>query len=455
VSGGLVARARALALGRAVLPVADRVLGQRMMARFRYLDAAQWWPHERVLEARDALLAHVVRTAASEVELYRELYADAGVDPIDVRSATDLAALPVVEKAQLRDGFPPRTTRPTGQTTYNECSAGSTGEPLCVKEDATTAGWYRASFLQILSWAGWSLGQRHMQLGINPDRQRGRAVKDNLLRCSYVSAYDLGEAELDRALTQLRQRRIRYVFGYPVGVSELAQRALEQGRPIVLDGVVTWGDTLERRARSAIERAFGCRVLDAYGIAEGVWVASQCPRRELYHVHSLDVVVELLDDAGRPVAPGTPGHVVVTRLHAGPSPLIRYRTGDLAVSSTASCECGRGYETIASIIGRTADTLVTPSGKRLIVHFFTGAFEHHPDIDAFQTARTHADRLELRVVPRNEQGMASADAVARRIAAQVPDMRVDVRIVDRVPLTRAGKRRFVVDETTGVDVRPG
>jgi phenylacetate-CoA ligase len=393
------------------------------------------------------MLAAVVRTAAAEVELYRDLYADAGINPHDVRSAADLDGTPIVTKAELRDGYPERSTRPTGQRTYDECSAGSTGEPFCVKEDPATAGWYRASFLQILSWAGWSLGQRHLQLGINPARERGRALKDRLLRCSYLSIYDLGEADLDRALGQLDERRIRYVFGFPVGVHELARRSLELGSSVSLDGVVTWGDTLGGRYRSTIEETFGCRVLDAYGLAEGLWIASQCPSRDLYHVHSLDVALELLDDEGRPVEPGTPGQVVVTRLHAGPSPLIRYRTGDLAIRTTASCGCGRGYENISSIVGRTADTLVTPSGKRLIVHFFTGMFEHYLDIGAFQAAKTHADRLELRIVPSNDRGIVSADEVARRIEAQVPDMKIDIRIVDRVPLTRAGKRRFVIDET--------
>ena len=448
MSSGLVDRARAAVLGRAVLPVADRVLGQRMMARYRYLDAAQWWPRERVLARRDAMLAAVVRTAASEVEMYRDLYADAGVDPADVRSAADLFALPIVTKPDLRVGHPERTTRPTGQRTYDECSAGSTGEPFCVKEDAATAGWCRASFLQIVSWAGWSLGERHLQLGINPARQRGRALKDRLLRCSYASIYDLDGPNLDRALTQIVEGRTGYVFGYPVGVLELARRSVELGRSVTLDGVVTWGDTLGGHDRSMIEKTFGCLVLDAYGLAEGLWIASQCPSRGMYHVHSLDVVLELLDDGGRPVEPGTPGHVVVTRLHAGPSPLIRYRTGDLAVGTTSSCECGRGFETISSIVGRTADTLVTPSGKRLIVHFFNGMFDHYLDIGAFQAAKTHADRLELRIVPRNDRGIASANEVARRIGAQVPDMKVDVRIVDRVPRTRAGKRRFVIDETT-------
>ena len=52
----------------------------------------------------------------------------------------------------------------------------------------------------------------------------------------------------------------------------------------------------------------------------------------------------------------------------------------------------------------------------------------------------NAHRIELRVVPRNDQGIASADEVARRIKTYVPDMQIDIRIVDRVPLFSAGTR---------------
>lgn len=445
--GGVGQRLWSTAVSTAVLPAGDRVLGQRMMQRFRYLDTAQWWSRQRILAERDRSLVALVRVAATEVPFYRDLYAAASIRSEDVRTAFDLAALPTVGKAELREGYPDRTTRPTGQATYDECSAGSTGEPFCVKEDAETAGWYRASFLQILSWTGWRPGQPHLQLGMNVDRRRGRMLKDRLLRCSYVSSVQLDNESLDLTLRLLAQRRIRYLFGYPVAVFELARRAQERERRISLDAVVTWGDNLDVPYRCTIEDAFHTKVLDAYGCAEGMWIASQCGRSSCYHVHSLDVVLELLDDAGRPVVPGTPGNVVVTRLHPGPSPLIRYRTGDLAIASTSDCPCGRGYESIATVVGRSADTIVTPSGNRLIVHFFTGILEHYPEIASFQVAKVSPNCLEVRVVARRELDARAAARITADITTKAPDVRVELVVVDRLPLTTGGKRRFVVDET--------
>jgi phenylacetate-CoA ligase len=165
----------------------------------------------------------------------------------------------------------------------------------------------------------------------------------------------------------------------------------------------------------------------------------------------LDVVLELVDDAGHPVEPGGTGHVVVTRLHAGASPLVRYRTGDLAVRASGPCPCGRPGLVIARVLGRLADTLVTPTGRRLIVPFLTASLDRCTDIEGFQVVKTHADRLELRIEVRDAATArtppASVVAAADELALAIPDMRMQIRLVDRLPVTSGGKLRFVLDES--------
>lgn len=441
----MIDRLWAKTLETAVLPIGDRVLGQRMMKRRRFLERAQWWPPDAIEEYRNAQIP-LLLDAALEVEAYQELYTSAGANLADVRSAADLQHLPVVTKKDLREGFPERTTRSTGQATYDECSAGSTGEPFCVKEDAYTAGWYRATFLQILDWAGWRLGEPHVLLGMNTGRPRGRATKDRLLRCTYVPSFDLSTGPIDATLDRMQREHIRFLCGYPVAARELASRALERGMELPLKGVVTWGDNLDAPFRRTIESAFGARVRDAYGCAEGMWIASQCGTGDLYHAHDLDVVLELLDDGGQPVPPGVPGHVVVTRLHPGPTPLIRYRTGDLAVRCDEPCPCGRGLSTVSEVTGRSADLIETPSGNKLIIHFFTGILEHFPFVESFQVVKTGSDAAEVRVVTR--AGDVALAEIEKRLVEKAPDMRWSLVRCDDVATTPSGKRRFVIDATT-------
>lgn len=423
-------------LERALLPVGDRLVGQRMMARLRFLREAQWWDPERLEEERRKRLRDLLAVACREVPFYRSLFGDL---------PTDLGRIPPATKEALRAAYPDRTTRDTGQRFYESCSSGSTGVNFCVREDPETTGWHRASFLLALEWSGWRIGEPHLQTGMTLRRGLVKGVKDRLLRCAYVSAFDLSDAALDQALKILDHRRIAHLRGYPGSLYYLARRALETGWNRPLRGIVTWGDTLYAHYRETIERAFGARVLDTYGIGEGMQVSAQCEERGLYHVHALDVIVECVDDEGRPVPAGQTGHLLLTRLHPGPMPLIRYRVGDLGVMSASPCLCGRGFSTMESIQGRDTDVVVTPSGNRLIVHFFTGILNHFPEVESFQVTQESPDAILVRVVPADGFSRETADRIVAALREKGADLEIEVDTVDEIPAAPSGKRRFVIN----------
>src|SRR6185436_1258417 len=163
-------------------PFGDLALGQRMMKRLRFLEEAQWWDTDRLSSLRDRSLASLIEVAYREVPFYRDLMDHAAVKPNDIRGPQDLGKLPIVTKKMLRAGYPHLTTRDTGMKTFEACSSGSTGTNFCVREDPDTTGWHRASFLLALEWAGWQIGEPHLQTGMTLQRSRDRWLKDLLLQ---------------------------------------------------------------------------------------------------------------------------------------------------------------------------------------------------------------------------------------------------------------------------------
>src|SRR5215207_7767921 len=81
-------------LERAVLPLGDRFVDQRMMRRLRFLREAQWWSPERIATERERRLREVLEVAYREVPFYRSLWQNPG----------DLSSLPLATKAALRAG---------------------------------------------------------------------------------------------------------------------------------------------------------------------------------------------------------------------------------------------------------------------------------------------------------------------------------------------------------------
>jgi phenylacetate-CoA ligase len=214
--------------------------------------------------------------------------------------------------------------------------------------------------------------------------------------------------------------------------------------------VVTWGDNLYPRYREVIERAFKTRVFDTYGCGEGIQVAAQCGSSHGYHRHSLDVIVEFLDGEGEPVAPGELGHLILTRLHPGPMPLIRYQIGDMGIAGEQRiCECGRGFELMDSIQGRDTDIIITPEGNRLIVHFFTGIMEFFPEIASFQVVQEEVNSMSVRIVPRPDFSTDTAAAIkSKLIEMGATGINIQIETVKEIPTAPSGKRRFVISKIT-------
>lgn len=431
-----------------ILPAGDLFYGQRMMKRLRDLEKNQWKDPKEIKRKRDELLRKTVNTAFNESAFYKNLFTQAGTGPDEVKTAEDLWKIPVVTKEMISKAYPEGIVRAGAGKTYEVRTSGSTGKNFKVTEDNETAGWYRASFLLSLEWAGWKFGQKHLQTGITPERDFQKRMKDSLMGCSYFSAYDLTDGALDRMLLEIEKKKIRHLWGYPSGLYHLALRAEEKKLTLSMESLVSWGDMVYPEYREKIEKVFNRKLFDTYGCSEGMQIAAQC-EMGTYHIHSLDVIVEYLKEDGNPAGEDEECYLVVTRLHAGPMPLLRYRVGDMGVKSSARCSCGRGYEVLGGLKGRDTDVVITPAGNRLVVHFFTGIFEHFDEIDSFQVIQESDKDLKI-LLTRNSAYSKEADLLTR-VNKSLRDrglegMNIMIQFVPEIPLKFA-KRRFIINST--------
>jgi phenylacetate-CoA ligase len=98
--------------------------------------------------------------------------------------------------------------------------------------------------------------------------------------------------------------------------------------------------------REQIEATWGASVADSFGMSD-VWstMAGECEARAGLHLTTEGwAVVELLEPGGdSPLAieDDAFGELVWTHLRREASPLLRYRSGDLARVWTSPCACGR------------------------------------------------------------------------------------------------------------------
>ncbi len=113
--------------------------------------------------------------------------------------------------------------------------------------------------------------------------------------------------------------------------------------------------------RRKIEKLWKIDVYNSYGLSEmnGPGVAFECVHKNGMHVWEDVYGVEVVDPlTGQALEDGRQGEVVFTNLLREATPLLRYRTRDIAAILKGSCPCGRTHRRISRIAGRTDDMLI-------------------------------------------------------------------------------------------------
>jgi phenylacetate-CoA ligase len=101
-----------------------------------------------------------------------------------------------------------------------------------------------------------------------------------------------------------------------------------------------------------IKTSWNIELISTYASTEMQTAFTECICGRGGHHQPDLLIVELLDDQDRPVLPGEPGEVTITTLGVEAMPLLRYKTGDLCISHTESCACGRSTLRLSPVIGR-------------------------------------------------------------------------------------------------------
>ena len=381
-------------LEKVVLPLGDQIEGGGCMPWLRQYRREQWLPAEELRHLQSQRLSNILKYARAKAPFYKNLSSNLS-DPYE-----DIKQFPILSKTSINKNRDQLLTVPR-EKLIAESSSGSSGVQGTVYSDKSAQASTRAMQLLWFEWSGYRIGDTVLQTGMTPQRGFIKGMKDYLLNTTYVPAFNLDNREIETILRELEKNPRQFLFGYASSLFVLAQTALELGISNVnFEYAVSWGDKLFSHYREMIRKAFGCETLDLYACSEGAMIAAQCPEGQ-FHMSVNQSYIEVVDDGGNDVPAGRMGKVLATRLDNFGMPLIRYYLGDLVETEPfldKQCHCGRQLPILRSVIGRDTDIVVTKSGKRMIVHFFTAIFEHVPEICQFKVVQKNLNEIEIHFI---------------------------------------------------------
>lgn len=423
-------------LERLILPASDVLLGNSVMKSLqglRSVMASEYDNRQRI----DSLLRHAVRN----VPYYKSLGIPENGDPLD-----RLAAFPILTKPILRERAEDLLCMPRESLIRNS-SSGSSGFQSVVYWTREQQSAVRATQLLWLHWAGYRFGDPILQTGITPRRGLVKGAKDRITGTYYLQAFSHGREDARKALAWASRQKDPVLVGYASSFYVLACFAKELGIQVNFKTALSWGDKLFPHYRKAVKEAFGCEVFETYGSAEGLMMAAQKDLDSLY-LMTPNVHLEITDEAGSPVPDGEMGHVVVTDLNAWAMPLIRYRIGDLAIKlpeADRPRQASLSLPLLQKVVGRETDIVRTPGGSLLVVHAFTGIFEHHPEISQFCVIQEELTGIRIQYIEGGgfQENLLASIGDRIREAVREP-FQITFERVDAIPATPSGKPQLIV-----------
>jgi phenylacetate-CoA ligase len=351
-------------------------------------------------------LQAVVRWAAARVPFHRERLGAAAPRALD-----ELAALPFVRKTDLREQYPfGLLAVPRDQLARVHASSGTKGKPTVVAYTAEDLDVWREVMARMMTAAGARRGDLlHIAFGYGLFTG-GLGFHDGAERIG-MTVVPVSSGNTARHQLLLQDFRPDAIAATPSFALHLAEALAEQGsapRELGLRYGMFGAEPWTEGIRAALERAFGLRAFDIYGLSEiiGPGVAGECEARAGLHIADDHFLPEIVDPAsGAPRPPGHEGELVLTTLTKRAMPLVRYRTGDITALTLEPCACGRTSARMARIKGRADDMLIV-RGVNLypseVESTLLGVEELVPHYQLVVDRGTTLARLEVQVEPSPE-----------------------------------------------------
>ncbi len=433
-------------LRRIILPISEIIFGIPLTKELKKLDDFTRLSETEIASLQQQKLSLLLKHAVGRSEYYKKL----NINIDDNNPVESLKKFPILTKAVLKKNTESILTEPKKDLLKNG-SSGSTGEQTIIYWNKKEQTINRATQLLWWKWANYELGDKLIQTGINPKRLGLKKYKDFFFRTKYVQAFSHNEADIKNVLQGIKDDEDYVLAGYASSLYVMAKIAQENNIKVKFKSAISWGDKLFDYYKKTILDTFGCKTYETYGSGEGFMIGAQKDLDYMY-LMATNVFVEIVDDDGNEVEDGEIGNVIVTNLNGYAMPLIRYKIGDLGIKMARN-----NYPThrelqlpiIQKIIGRDTDIVKTPSGNFLVVHSFTGIFEHIPEIKQFCVIQKELSGIEIQYITDKGFNNDILENIKVQILKSLNEpFEIKFEEVKEIRPTKSGKPQLIVSHLT-------
>jgi len=441
-------------ISRVLYATHERALGRPTFSYLQELEKSQWLSRCEIERLQMQKLKKLLRVASAHCPWHAARIMDAGIDlsdNTDLLTMRELRRLPTTDKQDMSVHIDQMVWRNVRGGAHQYNTGGSSGEPLIFyfgrKRQASDA----AGRIRARRWWGVDTGEPEVYLWGAPvelnKTDRIKTIRDRLLNQLVLNAFEMSRASMDEYIGAIEVFRPKCIYGYASSVALLAAHAKGRNHRLELPNlkvVCTTGEPLYPEQRNLISEVFGAPVANEYGSRDIGFTAHETPQGQML-LMSESILVEVLDQAGFPVAPGTVGEAVMTGLCSDAQPFIRYRTGDMVRFTDELCGTGQGLHVIGEVAGRTTDFIVRADGAIMHALAVIYVLRAVDGIAEFKLIQHKVDRFEVMVVPNSLWDIKAEAEIRSGLKARLgSEAHIELRLLDSIAPDASGKHRYVV-----------
>jgi len=426
----------------AALPRTHAIRARSAEGYYETLSGTQWLSPEQIADLQDEKLRRLVRHVYRSVPYYRARMQELRLHPEDIRTQGDLARLPILTKADVRQHqyFDIMQEGVSQGDLLKTNFSGRNNEPFVAFADPGALEFRWGAALRFRDWTGYRYGQptaRFWNEGLGLSQAQATRVHADarLANRLLLPGFSLDDATLQASERAMSKRRPVLVEGATEVLTTLAEHIVQQGNTgLRAKAVLCYGQELTPSTRKTIETAFGCSAFSLYNSGEFADVACETETHDGLLVAAEGYIVELLVN-GRPARPGERAELVITDLSNRCMPFIRYATGDYAIAlgADSSFPNARGLPRIGAVSGRPGGTISGPTGRRVPLGFFSALFAQYGyAVRRFRVVPQSLERLQLVLEKAPRYSESTLAEVKSKITERLGPIQIDVTFEEAV-----------------------
>jgi phenylacetate-CoA ligase len=315
------------------------------------------------------------------------------MEPGDIKTFEDIAKVPKVEKAMMRDiqrkdPFPygDALCVPLERVTEFHQTSGTTGQPVYQPDTWQDWEWWSESWSYIMYAQGFRDTDRiFIPFGYNifVAYWAGHYAGEKM-GCEVVPG---GVLDTKARLLKMQELKATAMMGTPtyvLGMADVARRdlGLDPAKDLSIGKILCAGEPGASipSTKKRMEQAWGAKVYDHVGATEiGAWGYECTAQPGGLHVNEALFLAEIEDiETGEIITePGRRGKLVITAFDREAQPCVRFDSKDIAEWAAEPCPCGRTFRWIkGGVVGRSDDitkvkgVLLAPSAIEEVVRSF-------------------------------------------------------------------------------------